>query len=58
MFDSEELFGPEEMPCAELWRPEAPDCRALIPTDTWNEFARNLPSGIRTPDLLRLRGNA
>ena len=27
------LFGPDGMPCVVLWRPEALDCRVLIPPE-------------------------
>ena len=33
-----------ELPCAVLWRLEAPDCRALIPPEAWNWLTRNPPS--------------
>ena len=34
LFDSEESFLVRmEFPCVVLWRPEAPDCRVLIPPD-------------------------
>ena len=29
-------FDPDGMSCVVLWRPEALDCRALIPPETWN----------------------
>ena len=31
------LFGPDGMPCVVLWRPEALDCRAPIPPETWSK---------------------
>ena len=33
--------GPDGMPCVALWRPEALDCRELIPPEAGNGFARN-----------------
>ena len=40
------------MPCVVLLSLEALGCRVLIPAETWYGFTRDLPSGIRTPDLL------
>lgn len=31
----------DDMPCVVLWRPDAIDCRVLIPPETWNGFTRN-----------------
>ena len=43
--DSDESFLVRmELPRAVLWRPEALDCRALIPPETRNGSARNPPS--------------
>ena len=44
VFYSEEPLGPDGMPWVTLWRPEALDCRAPFPPETWNGFTRNLPS--------------
>ena len=32
------LLGPDGMPCTVLWRPEALDCRVLIPSEAWNNI--------------------
>ena len=38
-----------EFPCVVLWRPEALDCRVLIPPEAWNWLTRNPPSlGFKT----------
>ena len=37
VFDLEKSFVvPDGMPCVVLWRPEALDCRVLIPPETWD----------------------
>ena len=33
-----------EFPCVVLWRPEALDCRVLIPPEAWSWLTRNPPS--------------
>jgi len=33
-----------EFPCVVLWRPEALDCRVLIPPEAWSWLSRNPPS--------------
>ena len=33
-----------ELPCVMLWRPEALDCRMLIPPEAWNGLTPNPPS--------------
>ena len=38
------FFGPDGLPCVVLWRPQAQNCRVLIPPETWNRFTRNPPS--------------
>ena len=39
------LFAvPMEFTCVMLWRPEALDCRVLIPPGAWNWLTRKLPS--------------
>ena len=38
------LFGPGGMPCVVLWRPEALDCRVLLPSETLTWLTRNPPS--------------
>ena len=44
------LFGPDGMPCVVLWRPEALDCRALIPPETCKPVTRQFwDSNLRPP---------
>ena len=38
------FLGPDGMPRAVLWRPEALDCRLRIPPEPWNGFTRSPPS--------------
>ena len=38
------VCGPDRMPCVVLWRPEALDCRVLVPPEAWNGLTPNLPS--------------
>ena len=38
------LWSEWSMHCVVLWRPEALDCRVLIPPETWSGLTRNPPS--------------
>ena len=38
LFDSDESFCPDSMPCVVLWKPEALDCRVLMPPQTWSNL--------------------
>ena len=63
--DSDESFGPDGMPCVVLWRPQALDCRVLIPPEIRGESLHlrtvmfiaafgdlPLPSAARKPKLV------
>ena len=45
-----------EFPCVVLWRPEALDCRVLIPPDLWSRLIRNPPSLGLEPRTSCIRG--
>ena len=57
LIDSEESFWSGRECRVVLWRSEALDCRVPFPPETWNGFTHDPPSGIRNPDLLRLRAD-
>ena len=44
-----------EFPCVVLWRPEALDCRVLIPPEAWNGLTPNPPSLGFEPRTSRIR---